>query len=567
MFGVLVLVSGSDDSGGNVLKRIGTHTAYETDGKGGVTLCSSGIRISENIVLTSARTLMVFDGKEPAEIRVRYDEGSWFAADVVECVVAPHTVTNAIDRLYGFNRRRRPRVRNEYWTRTSFGNAAAREDPFGTLVLLRVRKGHRLKRKFRSVDSTGNIRYRVHEKRNARRRACVRRGQKVRVLSSPFGLAAPSVFQNSVTSGIISNVVNSGALYLTDARCLPGSEGGLVTSIRGEWVGVVMGSLDVLRDGEEEEDRRRRQQTDALTPIIPIDADLLFHMREALSDEDEVLFHDVAFFCTKRDVLSPHANIVTYTSRCVALLSVGNTWSSGIIVAPGYVATCAHVVLPYEEKPVCGDVNVGTNVRLNSVLRVRIPTDGDKFTWRSGQVVYCCRQALDLALVQTVPDDNDPIDWSNHVIRTPEDGEWKSPLPGTPALAVGHALFGPSSALHPSATCGCVSKSVSTSLIQSSATILRGHSGGALVSARDGSLLGLITSHAKLDESDHLVRLNFSVGVETLQHLVRYAQSGDKLGLTRLSEIDRSDAEISVWRLERDHDDNLALSPEPRSRL
>ena len=56
------------------------------------------------------------------------------------------------------------------------------------------------------------------------------KGIPVYAIGTPFGTLSPSVFLNSVSQGVISNMVlnsdNSLALILTDARCIPGCEGG-----------------------------------------------------------------------------------------------------------------------------------------------------------------------------------------------------------------------------------------------------------------------------------------------------------------------------------------------------
>lgn len=47
------------------------------------------------------------------------------------------------------------------------------------------------------------------------------------VIATPFGDLSPEVFMNSYSKGVISNLSgSSGVLILTDARCIPGSEGG-----------------------------------------------------------------------------------------------------------------------------------------------------------------------------------------------------------------------------------------------------------------------------------------------------------------------------------------------------
>jgi len=52
-------------------------------------------------------------------------------------------------------------------------------------------------------------------------------GQTVFAVATPFGNLSPAVFLNSVSKGIVSNIVGAESeLILTDARCIPGTEGG-----------------------------------------------------------------------------------------------------------------------------------------------------------------------------------------------------------------------------------------------------------------------------------------------------------------------------------------------------
>eukprot|EP00931_Biecheleriopsis_adriatica_P050971 TRINITY_DN29530_c0_g1_i1.p1 TRINITY_DN29530_c0_g1~~TRINITY_DN29530_c0_g1_i1.p1 ORF type:complete len:630 (-),score=114.48 TRINITY_DN29530_c0_g1_i1:35-1924(-) len=58
-------------------------------------------------------------------------------------------------------------------------------------------------------------------------------GSAVRLLASPFGLLKPSVFLGAEVCGTISAVADDRSLLLLDARCLPGSEGGVVAAETG----------------------------------------------------------------------------------------------------------------------------------------------------------------------------------------------------------------------------------------------------------------------------------------------------------------------------------------------
>ena len=54
-------------------------------------------------------------------------------------------------------------------------------------------------------------------------------GQRLYLEGTPFGSMSPAVFLNSVSAGIVSNITGPHhELFLTDARAIPGSEGGAV---------------------------------------------------------------------------------------------------------------------------------------------------------------------------------------------------------------------------------------------------------------------------------------------------------------------------------------------------
>lgn len=57
----------------------------------------------------------------------------------------------------------------------------------------------------------------------------LRSQQQVWAVGTPFGVMSPDVFMNSVSHGIISNLSGDGnEVILTDARCIPGTEGGAI---------------------------------------------------------------------------------------------------------------------------------------------------------------------------------------------------------------------------------------------------------------------------------------------------------------------------------------------------
>ena len=205
----------------------------------------------------------------------------------------------------------------------------------------------------------------------------VARGQPVTIVCSPFGLVCPPVFSNSVTCGVVSNIAaaraysgmaarhtsslvgssrhvfaatsDRPALFFTDARGLPGSEGGgVLCSRRGHLVGIVA------------PDMPGGDSLNALTPVFALNV-VLEGVEAALA----------ALFPKQGIDRSGHAGAGIGTStasasgtrigarerfaldtiptlqhayRCLVFIDAGGCWGSGILVSPrGHVVTCAHL--------------------------------------------------------------------------------------------------------------------------------------------------------------------------------------------------------------------------------
>jgi len=101
----------------------------------------------------------------------------------------------------------------------------------------------------------------------------IRRGEEIRLISSPYGILSEQIFANTVSSGIVSNKLGdirydhpppppdrgyggdsvksnndkddstAADLILIDTRVYPGCEGGAVCSLTGELIGIVIGSI------------------------------------------------------------------------------------------------------------------------------------------------------------------------------------------------------------------------------------------------------------------------------------------------------------------------------------
>lgn len=148
---------------------------------------------------------------------------------------------------------------------------------------------------------------------------------------------------------------------------------------------------------------------------------------------------------------------------------------------------------------------------------------------------------------------------------------------GTEVLAVGHGLFGPGTAwCGPSVTLGTIAKvavnarSGRAAVLQSSAAVHRGCSGGALVEAATGRFVGLVTTNVKQQDGTIMPHVNFSLPVELLSPFMRFVQIIDERWIGGnpsnsdwqnralqllpqfLQECAADEYEQALWRLEPD---------------
>lgn len=161
----------------------------------------------------------------------------------------------------------------------------------------------------------------------------VPKGAPLLACGSPFGAFCPDIFLNTVSRGVLSNA--TGPLLLTDARCLPGTEGGGVFAVRppgalvalvaaplcwksGEWVG-----LTVLC---------------AAAPLLRIAHNALGLLRTSAASLASLLPPEVG----TRWGLPLRDPGPTWAAAAV-LVECGTIWGSGVVVAPRLVVTCRHV--------------------------------------------------------------------------------------------------------------------------------------------------------------------------------------------------------------------------------
>ncbi|XP_030849308.1 peroxisomal leader peptide-processing protease-like [Strongylocentrotus purpuratus] len=125
---------------------------------------------------------------------------------------------------------------------------------------------------------------------------------------------------------------------------------------------------------------------------------------------------------------------------------------------------------------------------------------------------------------------------------------------GSRVYAVGFPLFDPSQSSTPSVTSGVVSKVIRINqkpiMTQSTCAINAGASGGALLCAETGNLVGIIASNSRDSESGaSFPHVNFSIPVECFRHAIQqYIITKDISWFKDLELIDEKVA--AVWALE-----------------
>lgn len=165
----------------------------------------------------------------------------------------------------------------------------------------------------------------------------LRKGRPVVACGSPFGSLCLDLFISTLSRGIVSNLAGEdNAVILTDARCLPGTEGGGLFAVRGaervrlvglivspfgwkanEWIGLtlVCSVHCIFRD------------------IIQCTGDQN-PLRDAWLHPGEADLHR----CTRAGV----SEAAEYPTVC--FVDSGQVWGSGVVVTPKLVVTCRHVV-------------------------------------------------------------------------------------------------------------------------------------------------------------------------------------------------------------------------------
>ncbi|XP_034754495.1 peroxisomal leader peptide-processing protease isoform X2 [Etheostoma cragini] len=346
----------------------------------------------------------------------------------------------------------------------------------------------------------------------------LQKGCPVVACGSPFGSLCLDLFISTLSRGIISNLTGEeNAVILTDARCLPGTEGGGLFAVTGkgnvhlvglivspfgwkanEWIGLTLVcSVQLIF-------RNIICCTRAQDPLC----DVWLH-----PGEGDLLMSTVAH--ESRDIKCP----------TVCFVDSGRFWGSGVVVASQLVMTCRHVV------------NGKSTVTLKFHHRDRVHD-------AVGDVLFSTKASspYDLALVQLRESATDAV-----VPRMVQ-----SYNPGESVVVVGYGGLG--RRCGPSLTCGVLSKAISLKdqpvMLQTTCAVQAGTSGGAVVRTSSGELLGIVSSNTRdLAAKVTYPHLNFSIPVTVFHRLLQLFHQTRDANVFRV--LDTTETEVStVWRLQ-----------------
>ena len=387
-----------------------------------------------------------------------------------------------------------------------------------------------------------------------------KKGESVFIVGTPFGVECPSVFYNSLSKGIVSNVVGTNnEIMITDARCVSGCEGcpvylekshagsikdnapyGIVLAPfcwrNGEWIGItVTASLEyILRNLltllSKNIALTSKNLRGALLGISNYQAKIQ-NPRDAIvklnQDSNPAVMHSNQRCLTSQDIVK--------TALCsVVMVVCGSTWGSGIIIDAEncLVATCSHIIQDcHKTLIVSRDKSLTQHV--NNVRKLwNFPYS----TEHEAQVLYASKEGcpLDFALLKVHPNP----EFRSLALRLDADAEVKSPDFSTPLYkkgedicVTGFPLFARHLNIGASVVSGVISNISYANgqpvLLQSTAAVHCGASGGALVSMETGELLGMITSHTKDSNlSSSFPHVNFSIPSDLLYKLITAIKKG-----------------------------------------
>lgn len=345
----------------------------------------------------------------------------------------------------------------------------------------------------------------------------LQKGCPVVACGSPFGSLCLDLFISTISRGIVSNLAGEdNAVILTDARCLPGTEGGGLFVVKSadnvRLIGLIVSPFGW-----------KANEWIGLTLVCSIHSifKTIIHCMNIQDPFADIWLHpgETGLHMSA----TAHEHLIKYPTVCH--VDSGQFWGSGALVTSQLVVTCRHVVNGKSK----------VTLKFHHTERVRDI---------EGEVLFSTESSspYDLALVQL----RDPV--TDAVVPRMA----QSFIPGESVVVVGYGGLGRSCG--PSLTCGILSKAISLEdrpvMLQTTCAVQAGTSGGAVVRRCSGELLGIVSSNTRdLAAKVTYPHLNFSIPVSVFQGLLQHFQQTKDVGVFRI--LDTTEEEVRrVWRLQ-----------------
>ncbi|XP_048419535.1 peroxisomal leader peptide-processing protease isoform X2 [Stegostoma tigrinum] len=210
----------------------------------------------------------------------------------------------------------------------------------------------------------------------------LRKGQTLFSCASPFASFWSEVFMNTFSKGIVSNLAGErNAVILTDARCLPGTEGGgIYLKLHGLYylAGLIAAPLCW-----------KAHEWVGLTLVCSITC--IFKAIRRIWNALDKNGKSVSFCPMSGHLPLPSSRwqgVLTQLFGVVALLESDGVWGSGVVISPRLILTCRHVL------------------GRASAVEVKIQPDSGSCLASKGRVLFATKDnsAYDVALVELEKD-------------------------------------------------------------------------------------------------------------------------------------------------------------------
>ncbi|XP_007895918.1 peroxisomal leader peptide-processing protease [Callorhinchus milii] len=346
----------------------------------------------------------------------------------------------------------------------------------------------------------------------------LQKGEPLFTCASPFASFSSHIFMNTFSKGIVSNLAGEdNAMILTDARCLPGTEGGGVY-IKSKDLYYLAGLIVAPLCW-------KANEWIGLTLVCSVGS-IIKNIGRFLKVFDYSGKRMLPFWTVPDYLTIPGRHRLTQLLSTVALLESGRVWGSGVIISPKLILTCRHVL------------------NGESTVKVKIHPDSNRCLVLKGRVLFATKDnsAYDVAVVE--------LEEGLSAVETiTAASEFNT---GEDVYIVGYGVFGQRCSA--SVTSGVVSAVVTAAsqpvMLQTTCAVHAGASGGPIFRKNSGELLGIVSSNARNNTvGASYPHLNFSIPITVLQPLLSvYTQSRDISVFETLNTA--NDRLHALWRLQ-----------------